>query len=235
MSDLHAAIDKALRARTLDLVYVEYDDRLSDDQIQAYLSTGDTSGEFDIWVTDTRYAGLEDVAKEIASELEDEFPDDDIAGEITDNFYELAYDLDTSDAFAQLARQTSRVNATFLLMDLPKELDRPETPEELLSALGLTETDRNLTAAQAVLDTTGAGEQLSPALAVFTDAETLFSIRDRGARVTDGHLVFTDGSAVAFDLDHEIVRDSGKVDSRGRGLLNVFVTDAFDGTVFHLN
>lgn len=235
MSDLHAAIDKALRARTLDLAYVEYDDRLSDEQIQAYLSTGETTAEFDDWVSDIRYAGLEDVAKEIASELEDEFPDDVIADEVTDNFYELAYALDTSDAFAQLARQTTRVNATFLLTGLPEELDRPETPEELLSALGLAVTDRNLTAAQDVLDTTAVGEPLSPALAVFTDAETLFSIRDRGARVTDGHLVFTSGSTGAFDLDHEIVQDSGKVDSLGRGLLDVFTTDAFDGTVFHLN
>lgn len=235
MSDLHAAIDKALRARTLDLAYVEYDDRLTDEQIQAYLSTGTTTDEFYDWLSDIRYDGLEAVAKEIASELEDEFPDDVIVDEVTENFCELAFYRDTSDAFAQLARQTTRVNATFLLAGLPEELDRPETPDELLSVLGLAVTDRNLTAAQAVLDTTGSGEPLSPALAVFTNAETLFSIRDRGARVTDGHLVFTAGSTAAFDLDHEIVQDSGKVDSRGRGLLNVFATDAFDGTVFHLN
>lgn len=227
-----------------DVIHIESEDRLTDAQIQYFLEHGVVDSDFIDWVGDIEYLGMKHVAREISDIIsahlredpdadEDEFDILDLENMIAVEFATDICDKDATDPWTQLARQTTRVNASFLLANVPAEHARPDTGEELLSRLGLPPTARNFNSAKDILDCTTAYTTLVPRVLLFAPADIVFAV-NKGATFTSAHLSFnTDGSAVAeFDLHHDIVPGSGTVDSFGRNHMNVFATDAFDGAVF---
>lgn len=131
-------VEAAVPTWQRDLVYVDYRDQLMDDQLEQMIH-----GEWpdDDWASESRWISANELADQLISD--GEFTDDE-----RDDLVEAIQELDTSDPFAQLARNTGLVLFRFSPHEddmawLDEELDDPDAACE---ALGLAPEFRDVVA-----------------------------------------------------------------------------------------
>lgn len=105
---LLANLIESLKPWETDLVFVNYDDQLTHEQIDQYLSGDEESlnDSLDEWTSDARYERAVEIAKEHSGALGIDWDDLDPADQ--DAARSAIYDRDTSDPAAALARNTPK-------------------------------------------------------------------------------------------------------------------------------
>lgn len=157
-------------SETYELVYVDRGDGLEDEAVNELLS-GDMEAFYERfweWESDSQYSGAEYIEGDVVNTVlgrwaraDDEFDPDVIrdlwqGSEAQETLRESIRERDNSDWVADLARNTSavlcRIRATDEDFDVSFGADEPQTAEDLCKLVKLPADERNLKAAQSIID-----------------------------------------------------------------------------------
>lgn len=146
-----AEVEK-LKPYQLELVYVDYSDSLSDEQVDAIVR-GDyehfDGGHFDEWSSDNRFETvcglLDEILKDLAEEWDEEALEEWKHSEEWEEARFAIEDKDTSEPLKKLAHQTGSVMLRITLKDEDDSYSFKEVNEEdALDELGLPRSEHNL-------------------------------------------------------------------------------------------
>lgn len=145
-----AEVEK-LKGYQLELVYVAYDDKLMDEQIDK-LVAGDVEGldqDMDEWVSESRFHSTCTIIDELLKDLSDEWDEDALdewrSSEDMDEVRFAIEERDTSEPLKELARNSGQVMLRVLLKDEDDSYSYQEIEEaEVLREIGLPASEKNL-------------------------------------------------------------------------------------------
>lgn len=218
----------------LDLIYVHYDDKLTDEQV-SYAVAGDIEKLWDSlseFESDSQWYSIQEIWKETLKEFEPDerelIEEDDEAFE---RFQQECWDRDDSDWFDQLCRHTNGVMIRYYLTDkdgdeveiegYTTDLTVEEQAQTIADAAGISYDDNKDTLHEIVVNASYGGM-----LCVLhcSDIEDVMKI-DMGGRPHGGEVIFTDPYLLVYDG----MNGSG-MDGQVTGTIKIKIED---GTMRH--
>lgn len=144
--------------KTYDLIYVDYRDQLSDDQV-AFIVSGDTDKLWEStweWESDSSHEGTQYVIKEIFENLDDDERDAldhyDLTDELTDDLENAIRERESGDWIKQLIGHTPDVLIRVTLLDEDDCFSFEEVAvDAFLTKTGFADTPKNREAAAEVI------------------------------------------------------------------------------------
>lgn len=227
-----AAIDTL--DKKLDLVYVSYDDRLTDDQVSKLLE-GDIEGVWDStseWESEAQHYSIQHLWEEALSsfdQIERERLEE--SSEAYEAFQSECWERDESDWFDQLCRNTPGVMIRYYLTDkdgdeveiegYTTDLTVEEQAQTIAEAAGISYDENKQTLHEIVVNASYGGMLCVLHCSDITDVTEI----DTGGRGHGGEVIFTDPYLLVYDG----LNGSG-MDGQVTGTVRIKITE---GTMRH--
>lgn len=177
VSELAAEVSKRLEGKTFTLVYVNYDDMLMDEQVNALIA-GDFETlweSMDEWLSDAQHYSAREALDELVKDIvRDWNEDEDLADEFRDSdaWHEAIFEVmerDDSKVLDDLIRNTPDPMLRVQLVDEDHAWTfEPIEPDALLSRVGLPLTKSNMAEARRLLAESSPEYHVRMAYLIFT-------------------------------------------------------------------